>query len=372
MLLGALTGMGFGAVLYKVGATRYSRIMGMLTLRDTKVMKFTFVAIATASLLYGLAGALGVSESLHLVPRVMPFFGLGHALGGAIFGLALGFTGNCPGTCAAKAGGMTGANRLSPLAAVFGLVAGVFAYAYVKEPLMRAGVIDLNQRPMTLHGLLGLPYPAVALVFGALMAAIAFLVDRVTNEHRYASVRERRTLLDYVRGEWSWLACGVLGGVLVVLATAQNGYLGFSGAILAAVGWGASLVGHPLELVPHINSDIVWRAALILGAFPGGLLARALSLPSPEATAPAPVKGAVSPAALGFSFTSGAALALGALIGGGCTTGAYLAGWPTLSVGSFAMGGTFFAASMLTANLRLVLRRFDLTQLQAAGARVYD
>ncbi len=61
-LLGALTGAAFGIVLYKVGATRYSRVMGMLTLRDTKVMKFAFTAIGVASLLYGLAAATGVAD----------------------------------------------------------------------------------------------------------------------------------------------------------------------------------------------------------------------------------------------------------------------------------------------------------------------
>jgi len=79
-LKGALLGAAFGAVLYKVGATRYSRVMGMLTLRDTKVMKFAFTAIGVASLLYGVAAALGLSEPLGLVPRVMPWLGGAHLL----------------------------------------------------------------------------------------------------------------------------------------------------------------------------------------------------------------------------------------------------------------------------------------------------
>src|SRR5512139_539118 len=112
---GALTGAGFGVVLYKVGATRYSRVIGMLTLRDTKVMKFAFTAIATASTLYGLASIFGVAEQLHLVPRVMPYLGAAHLIGGVIFGVALGTTGTCPGTCVAKAGGMGGDKRFAPL-----------------------------------------------------------------------------------------------------------------------------------------------------------------------------------------------------------------------------------------------------------------
>ena len=90
---GLLTGAAFGVVLYKVGATRYSRVMGMLTLRDTKVMKFAFTAIGVASLLYGLAAALGVAEPAHLMPRTMPYLGLAHVVGGVLFGASLGISG---------------------------------------------------------------------------------------------------------------------------------------------------------------------------------------------------------------------------------------------------------------------------------------
>src|SRR5687768_8364281 len=122
---GALTGMGFGIVLYKVGATRYSRVMGMLTLRDTKVMKFAFTSIGVGSLIYGLAAALGVDESWGLVPRIMPFLGSAHLLGGVLFGAAMGVSGLCPGTCVAKAGGRGGENKFAATAATIGLFAGV-------------------------------------------------------------------------------------------------------------------------------------------------------------------------------------------------------------------------------------------------------
>ncbi len=52
----------------------------------------------------------------------------------------------------------------------------------------------------------------------------------------------------------------MLGGTIIVLATAQDGYLGFSGAVLALTGWLAHLVGHPLDLVPKMTDDILWRA----------------------------------------------------------------------------------------------------------------
>jgi hypothetical protein len=370
-LLGALTGAAFGAVLYKVGATRYSRVMGMLTLRDTKVMKFAFTAIGVASLLYGLAAALGVAEPWGLVPRVMPFLGSAHVLGGVLFGIGMGVSGLCPGTCVAKTGGRGGEKKFATPAAIVGLVAGVLLYAWVKDPLLASGILAANQKPLTLHGVLGLPYAAVALAWGALFVGIAVAADRFTPEKAYEPGRERRAPVDWLRGEWSWVAAGIVGGVLVVLATAQGGYLGFSGAILAVVGWGAHLVGHPMEIVPRVNDDILWRAALIVGVLPGAFVAAATSLKS-KAAAEHPAPKVLDRGAIVRSFSAATVMTLGALVGGGCTTGAFIAAWPTLSLGSLAMAGTFFVVSMAVANGRLLARTLDLRAAQAVGDRVYD
>jgi hypothetical protein len=301
----------------------------------------------------------------------MPYLGGAHVLGGVIFGVAMGLTGTCPGTCVAKAGGMGGDKKFASLFAILGLVAGILVYAAVKTPLTDAGVIATNQKPITLHGLLGLPYGVVALGWGALFFVIAVVVDRLTPEKRYQPARAETSVLDVVRGEWSWLASGVVGGLVIVAATMQNGYLGFSGAVLAAVGWVGHLVGHPLELVPKLNDDIMWRAMLIVGVFPGALLAKVTGIPS-EASVRAPVKKTFELGAVTKSFGGGLGLALGAMIGGGCTTGAFIAAWPTLSVGSLAMGGTFFVASVATSNLLLLTRRIDFAKAQAVGDQVYD
>ena len=370
-LTGALTGLGFGIVLYKVGATRYSRVMGMLTLRDTKVMKFAFTAIGTAAILYGLAAAFGVAEEWNVVPRVMPYLGWAHVVGGILFGAAMGVSGLCPGTCVAKTGGRGGEKRFAGLVAMLGLIAGVLVYAAVKDRLTDAGIIATNQKPLTVHGVLGLPYAAVALVWGVAFVGIAIAIDRLTVEKSYEPEHERKSLLDYVRGEWSWVASGTIGGVLVVLATRQGGYLGFSGAVLASVGWLSHLVGHPLEVVPRITDDIIWRAALIIGVLPGAFLAKLTSLSS-RAAVEQPLPKRLDPGALGKIFAAVTTMTVGALIGGGCTTGAFISAWPTLSLGSMAMAGTFFAVSMAVGNARLLARSLDLTQAQLTGDRAYD
>ncbi len=371
-LLGALTGAGFGFVLYKVGATRYSRVMGMLTLRDTKIMKFAFTAIAVASLVYGLAAATGVAEAWGLVPRVMPYLGPAHVLGGAMFGIGLGVSGLCPGTCVAKAGGRNGAKKLIGPAAILGLATGVLAYAGGKDWLLARGVVPEIQKPLTLHGVLGLPYAAVALALGAGFLVLVLAIDRLTAERVSLPASERRGAIDLLRGEWSWAASGIAGGLLVVLATAQGGYLGFSGAVLAAVGWGAHALGHPLEVVPRINPDIVWRAALIVGVFPGAWVAKLVSTPSRAAASEAPVAKVLDVGALARTYGAVTVMTAGALIGGGCTTGAFISAWPTLSLGIFAMAGTFFVVSMMVANGRILARSLDLPVAQSAGDRVYD
>ena len=230
-LKGMLTGAAFGLVLYKVGAVRYSRVMGMLTLRDVKIMKFAFAAIATASLLYGLAAAVGVAEAWNLTPRVMPYLGLAHVLGGTLFGLGMGVSGLCPGTCVAKAGGGAGGKAFAGTASMLGLLAGVLLYNVLKDPLTSAGIIAQNQKPLTLYGVLGLPYATVALIWGALFAVVVAVLDRFLPEKDYNEGKTRSTV-EKIRGEWTWLAGGISAGVIIVLATAQGGYLGFSGAML--------------------------------------------------------------------------------------------------------------------------------------------
>lgn len=372
IIKGLLTGAGFGIVLYKVGASRYSRVMGMLTLRDTKVMKFAFSAIATASLLYGLASIFEISQEFYLIPRIMPFFGWGHLLGGIIFGISMGWAGFCPGTCVAKAGSQAGHKKFIGLTAILGLITGVIIFNTIKSTLNQNGIISYKQLPMTLHHLLGIPFGPLAIVFSALLFILSFVIDQITHEEIYESSRVNNSLINAIRGEWHWLVSGILGGTLIVLATWQNGYLGFSGALLAFVGWITHLIGSPMELVPMINVDIAWRASLIVGVFPGAWFIAKLSIPSREAFQNPLPKKELDLLAIGKSFVAAIGLSLGAMIGGGCTTGAFLSGWPTLSIGSFAMSGTFFAVSMLTSNLLLFTKRFDLHKSQLIGNRVYD
>ncbi len=365
---GLLTGIAFGLLLYKVGATRYSRVMGMLTLQDTKIMKFAFTTIAVGCLIYGIAALAGVTV---LETRIMPYLGGAHILGGIMFGTGLGVTGLCPGTCAAKAGGHSGNKRFSAPVAIIGLVVGVIAYAYAKQPLIDAGVIASTPRMLTLHGYLGLPYGVVAVVFGAAVLAIVLIVDRFTPEMHYTPAQEKKSALDWFRGEWSFLAGGTLAGILIVLSTYQGSYLGFSGSLLALVGAGAHAIGIDFAMVPKLTDGIIWRGALLIGALLGGFVATFFSTYTASFEG-AKKKVTVDPKYLAKTFTGTTVMAMGAMIGGGCTTGAFLSAWPTLSFGSFAMAITFFATSMGVSQLQIFLKTLDMKNAQQVGERVYD
>ena len=222
-----------------------------------------------------------------------------------------------------------------------------------------------------LAALLGLPYAPVALALGAAVLVMVLALDRFTPEKAFEPAAERKSVVDHLRGEWSSTAAGVVAAVLILGATMQGGYLGFSGAVLAFVGWMSHLIGVPFSPVPVITDDIVWRAALIIGVLPGGFVAKLLSTKSKEA-ALHPVPKVLDVRALVKTTGMITLMTSGALIGGGCTTGAFISAWPTLSVGSFAMSLTFFATSMLVSNARIWMKTLDLPAAQAIGDRVYD
>jgi len=90
MWMGFLTGLLFGFILHRAGLVRYSRIMGALLLQDLKVLKFMFTGIAVAMLGYGL---LGLTDTPLLLPRINPYLGPAHLVGGVLFGLGMGLSG---------------------------------------------------------------------------------------------------------------------------------------------------------------------------------------------------------------------------------------------------------------------------------------
>ncbi|SNZ09010.1 hypothetical protein SAMN06265182_1450 [Persephonella hydrogeniphila] len=370
LIMGLITGGLFGIVLHKVGAIRYSRVEGMLLLRDLKIMKFAFMAIATTSIIYGLADIFGVAEETNLLPRIMPYLGIAHLVGGFLFGIAMASAGFCPGTCVAR----VGAGKFISMAGVVGLILGIVIYANIQPWLVDVGILGTREK-ITLYGVLGLPYGPLAVVWGILFVIFALLADWLDPAKKLGYDQPAGNFIQALRGEWHWAISGILAGLIIAWATAQGEYLGFSGGALAFVAWMADLLGHPLSVVPKISESIIWHAGLIIGVLPGAFLSAILSGTFKFDPVPPAFAKSVTPfpwVRLILVFFAGIFLALGAMIGGGCTTGAFISAYPTLSVGSMAQSATYFVVGVLTANLIYFGRWSKFLQAKKESDEVYD
>lgn len=125
VIFGLVTGFLFGYILSRTGITRYSRVMGMLLLKDFKILKFMLTAVVSSMLLFYLFGDLGM---LKVIPKTLDW---GKVAGGLIFGIGMGILGYCPGTMAAR----IGEGKKDSILALFGMSFGIFLYASTIKPL---------------------------------------------------------------------------------------------------------------------------------------------------------------------------------------------------------------------------------------------
>lgn len=345
ILSGLIIGAIFGFMLHRGGLVRYSRIVGALLLRDFKAMNFMFTGLAVAAILYGISDM----ANLGTVPRINGYFGVGHIIGGVLFGIGMAVAGLCPGTCAAR----FSSGKLLVGVGVLGIFVGVFMYELLFSTVSAIGG---TPRFITLSMVFDIPYGYLAIIFGLLFIGISFFLSKIDPSKKFDNIQEEKNLL---QREWGWFSTGVVAGVLIFISTAIGEYLSFAGGFLALGAHISSLFGYTFESAPALNESTLWRAMLALGVFPGAFLSSYLAKTiSQEKVTPLFQEAFSSNMAVrGLTiFISGALMTFGALIGGGCTTGAFMSGWPTLSIGSFLMGGTFFAVAMITANLMFVGR----------------
>ncbi len=241
-------------------------------------------------------------------------------------------------------------------AGVLGLLAGVLIYDAFLPALTGLGG---EQRFVTWAMLLNAPYGYLAFAFGAMMIGISVFLDRYDPAKKFDTAWKGQPLL---QREWGWLSTGVVAGLLIAFSAFRGEYLSFSGGFLAAVAYFASSIGQPLQSVPTLSESVAWRALLVVGLIPGALLSSLLAGTVRQEKVTPLFQAAFGERVslrVATVFLGGVLMIVGALMGGGCTTGAFMSGWPTLSVGSFVMGMTFFGAAMFTTHV-LYLGRYRL------------
>lgn len=177
LLLGLITGIGFGYVLQRVGVTQCACLFNALSLRNTKAIKLMGTAVTVAIvILYPIVTMGGVdlgSKTLYVG---------GVIVGGAIFGLGFAMVGLCPGSALAALGG----GKKEVLYLIAGALTGSFVYSLVYEPLVPIFIEPLNYGKLTLPDVIGAPPIVIAYVVAAIIfSGVLFLhkKDRADGQH---------------------------------------------------------------------------------------------------------------------------------------------------------------------------------------------
>jgi uncharacterized protein len=149
IMLGLLTGICFGFLLQKGGATDYGVIENQLLLTDFTVMKLMLSAVIVGMILFQILKHYGYAN-LHAAHGTAG----SNVIGGLIFGAGFALLGYCPGTVA----GAVGTGALDAL--IGGMVgmligAGIFAQMY---PSLKEGILARYPFPaVTVPELLHIP-----------------------------------------------------------------------------------------------------------------------------------------------------------------------------------------------------------------------
>ena len=172
ILFGLAVGFIFGYILTRTGITKYPRVMGMLLLKDFKILKFMLTAVTSSMILFYLLGDAGL---LTLSPKSLDW---GKLIGGLIFGAGMGMLGYCPGTMAAR----IGQGKKESILSFFGMALGIFIYALmikpVKETLLAA---DING---DISILIGVNHWVLVIPAAIVFSAIIYFVNKYVSDDK--------------------------------------------------------------------------------------------------------------------------------------------------------------------------------------------
>jgi len=172
ILFGLAVGFLFGYILTRTGITKYPRVMGMLLLKDFKILKFMLTAVVSSSILFYVLGDLGL---LKLSLKALDW---GKPVDGVIFGVGMGMLGYCPGTMGAR----IGQGKRESIVALFGMALGIFVYALLMQPVK--GLLLPCEITGDISVLLGINHWFLIVPAALLFAGIIYLVNRKVSDDR--------------------------------------------------------------------------------------------------------------------------------------------------------------------------------------------
>jgi len=182
ILLAVIIGVGFGAVLDRVGATNPSIVGRMLSLKSLELAKTILMAIGVGAVLMFGGQMLGLVDVGHMSVKAAY---IGVFLGGLLFGAGWAISGYCPGTgvCAAATG------RKDAMFFIAGGLLGAAAYMVTYPAWKASGLLDkvmggkvtLGSVPGAKYdGLMAMSGDVLGIILGLVFVALAFaLPDRI-------------------------------------------------------------------------------------------------------------------------------------------------------------------------------------------------
>ncbi|WP_457640162.1 YeeE/YedE thiosulfate transporter family protein [Persephonella sp.] len=177
MLKVFLLGAVFGAVMQLGFLDRLSKVIGAFLLRDLTIPKALMVAMGVGAVLLYSAEYFGL---IHF--HIKPFYPVGVALGGLVFGVGMVIVGYCPGSMPEA----VGEGRMDALLGIIsGVIGGIIFTVYYPvyhnsflhgETLGAFTVTDLL-------GLEGLSKLITGIALGMTFVLLAFLIDRLERKY---------------------------------------------------------------------------------------------------------------------------------------------------------------------------------------------
>ena len=156
----------------------------------------------------------------------------------------------------------------------------------------------------------------------------------------------------------SWIAGGVLLGLLNAFAVATYGALGASRNYVVTDSFLSRLLGSDISstnsYLSGMPGTVDWLFMIAPGMVVGGFLAALLTGSINTRSVPRLWKsrfGDSRPKRFAAAFAGGFLLLFGARIAGGCTSGLVLSGVGQLAVAGFVFGASIFASGIVTAKL---------------------
>jgi len=174
--LGLLSGIAFGFVIQRIGATNPDKMARAHLMIDPDIPRFMLAAVLFAAI-----GLLGLRAFDVGTTNPLPLSIVATGLAGLLFGVGWGVTGYCPGTTWAAAG----EGRMDAVFALLGGLAGSAVFAHFHETLIPALYEPSNQGALTLYDWVTEPALAVLILVAAFGAAV-FLIG-----HFWGRVRLR-------------------------------------------------------------------------------------------------------------------------------------------------------------------------------------